>query len=127
MGKLGHGAMVMLAAGLLTTLTFAASADKPKYSIEEIMKKAHAGRNNLPAKLMSGKITDEEKTKLIEYYEELGKNKPPRGDAADWKKRTDDLVAAAKAAVNGGPAEMAKFKKAVNCTACHNLHKAADE
>ena len=58
----------------------------------------------------------------------LGQNKPAKGDAKDWEKRTTDLLATAKAAVNGGgAAEKAKYKKAANCTACHNLHKASDD
>jgi hypothetical protein len=118
--------VALLSAFVLATFGLSADDTKPKYTIEEIMKKTHQ-KPNLAKKLMMGQLTDAEKTTLIENYEELGKNKPPKGDAADWAKRTSDLLAAAKAAVNGGPEDRAAFKKAVNCTACHNLHKTSED
>ena len=93
--------------------------------IEEVMKKVH-GKTNLAKKLMMGKLSDDDKTTLIEYYEALPKNKPPKGSADDWKKRTDNLVTTAKAAISGGPAEKASFRKAVDCKSCHDAHKMED-
>ena len=108
---------------LLTTIGLnAADDEKPKYTIEEVMKKAH-GKNNLPKKLAAGTATDKEKEDLVAYYEALGKNKPPKGDAEGWKKKTDALLTAAKGAVKGDKDELAALKKAVNCKACHDVHK----
>jgi cytochrome c556 len=119
--------LALLAGAILATLAVQANDDKPKYTIREIMKKAHSGKTNLPKKLILGQINDDEKTKLIEYYEALGKNQPPKGSAEDWQKRTSKLLAAAKAAMDGGQAEKAKFRKAVDCASCHNAHKATDD
>ena len=127
MRKIGLWSGALITGVLLTALTFAAGGEKPKYTIEEIMKNAHSGKNKLYMKLQQGTANDEEKSKLIDYYEELGKNKPPKGEAGDWEKRTSALLTAAKAAANGGAAERAAYKKAVNCTACHNAHKASED
>jgi hypothetical protein len=118
--------VALLALALLATLGLGAGEEKPKYTIEEVMKKAHSGKTNLPKKLMLGQISDTEKTKLIEYYDALGKNKPPKGSEDDWKKRTGTLLTAAKAAIDGGDAEKKAFRKAVDCKSCHDLHKAED-
>ncbi|GBD35504.1 hypothetical protein HRbin36_00616 [bacterium HR36] len=100
----------------------ALSAD-PKYSIKEVMKLAHTGKPALCAKAVQGKATPEEKKQLLELYEALAANKPPRGDAKDWKERTSALVEAAKALVANDPDAIAKYKKALNCAACHQEHK----
>src|SRR5262249_27047989 len=118
--------VAFLALALLATLGLGAGEEKPKYTIEEVMKKAHSGKSNLSKKLLSGKLSDQEKTTLIDCYEALGKNKPPKGDVKDWETRTSNLLAAAKAAVDGGQAERVKYQKAVNCKACHDLHKGED-
>ena len=115
----------VLAGAMLATMVVRAEDDKPKYSIEEIMTKVH-GKTNLAKKLLMGQLSDQEKTTLIEYYEALGKNKPPKGNANDWKKRTGNLLAAAKAAVDGGQPEKAKFRKAVDCKSCHDMFKMED-
>src|SRR5437868_4522426 len=120
MRKAGPWSMAALATAMLAIVSMGAGKPEPKYSIEEVMQKAHSGKTNLAAKLGQGKLTDKEKTLLIEYYEALGQNKPPRGDAGAWEKRTGDLLAAAKLAVNGSAADKAKFKKAANCKACHD-------
>lgn len=59
----------------------------------------------------------------------LGKNKPPKGDAASWQKLTKDYadeVAKLKAAVglmNKGTADAAIAKLGASCSACHKAHK----
>jgi len=117
--------VALLAGALMTTMLVRAEDEKAKYTIEEVMKKVH-GKTNLAKKLMMGRLSDDDKTTLIEYYEALPKNKPPKGSADDWKKRTDNLVTTAKAAISGGPAEKASFRKAVDCKSCHDAHKMED-
>jgi hypothetical protein len=117
----------LVVGALFLTVFVRAGDDKPKYTIEQIMKAAHSGSKSLQKKLEKGTITDEEKGKLVEYYEELGKNKPPKGSAEDWQKRTTDVLTAAKAAVNGGAEEIAKYKKATNCKSCHDAHKSTED
>ena len=56
-------------------------------------------------------------------YEDLGKNKPPKGDEAEWKKKCEALVKAVK------DGDKDAFKTAVGCGGCHSgfkpLNKAA--
>ena len=89
--------------------------DKPKMTIKEVMK-LH-GKDKLKDTYIAGKATKEEKAKLLEAYEALGKNKPPKGDEKDWKEKTDALVKAMK------DDDVEAFKKAVNCKDCHTAHK----
>jgi cytochrome c553 len=102
-------------------------AGKPKYKIEAIMEKVHkGGETSLRNKTLAGKVSKEELAILVEYYTELGKNTPPKGDKASWKKKTDAVLAAAKK-VAANPKDEAALKaygKATNCTACHEVHKA---
>jgi hypothetical protein len=100
--------------------------NKPMDTISQIMKKVHGRESNLAKKLLLGQITDPEKVKLIEYYEALGKATPPKGTAEDWQKRTSKLLAAAKAALNGGQPEKVQFRQAVDCKSCHDAHKTTD-
>jgi hypothetical protein len=100
--------------------------DAPKYTIKEVMTKAHGKKNNLVKKLAQGTATDEDKRNLIEYYEALTKNEPPRGELKDWKERTEELLAAARVAVKGDKNDFPRLRKAVDCDACHNVHKPSD-
>ena len=111
-----------LVAGLYV---FGAADDaKPKYDISEIMEKAHkGGKKSLMTQVVSGKASDEQKKELLEYYEELAKNKPEKGDIKDWQKRTNSLVKAAKDVVNGKQGATQELQKAANCKGCHQAHK----
>ena len=95
-----------------------AQETKAKYTIKEVMKNAHA-KGKLRDKVTSGMASDEEKKQLVEYYEALAANKPPKGDEASWKEKTAALLAAAKAAAAGDVEKL----KAVNCAECHKAHK----
>jgi hypothetical protein len=104
-----------------------ADDNKPDHPIAQIMKAAHGGETNLARKLILGQISKQEKKKLIEYYEALEKTTPRRGSTADWQQRTSTLLAAAKAALDGCQQEKIKYRKAVDCTSCHDAHKATDD
>lgn len=103
--------------------TLALSADEEEVTIKDVMKKAHGGKPSLKDKVQTGKASDDEKKMLLELYTALSKNKPPKGDEEDFKKRTEDLVAAAKAATEGKKNATQLLAKATNCAACHKLHK----
>jgi hypothetical protein len=114
-------ALVAAVAGLGV---FAGAADVK--DIETIMDKAHKMSGDTPSLLktvVTGKASKEEKEELLALYIDLSKNKPPKGDEADWKKRTDGMVAAAKDVVAGKPDATKALAKAVNCKGCHQLHK----
>jgi hypothetical protein len=117
--------MAVLTMGLVAGLGVFQAADdaKPKYSIEDVMKKGMKGKPSLCAKVAQGKAGKEDQQKLLEMFQDLGKNKPPKGDEGDWKKRTNALVSAAKDVVEGKAGAGKALQKAANCKACHELHK----
>jgi hypothetical protein len=102
---------------------FGAADEAPKYDIETIMKKAHDKSSGIYQKAVANKASDAEKKELVELYTELGKNKPPKGDAKSWKDKTTALVSAAKEVADGKDAGVADLKKAANCMSCHRAHK----
>lgn len=97
--------------------------DKPKYTIEEVMKTLHKGEDSLGNKVSRGKGTKEDFDKLVEYYRSLPLNLPPQGDLESWKAKTTALLDAAKALQTGQEGALAKYNKAVNCKACHSIHR----
>jgi hypothetical protein len=60
---------------------------------------------------------------LVDYYESLPLNKPPKGDAKEWKTKTEEIVKLAKAIQKGDKDAGAKLKAALNCAACHKIFK----
>jgi hypothetical protein len=81
------------------------------------MKKAHTGKPSLLAKVTGGTANAEEKKELVALYTDLAANKCPKGDAKDWKERTQAILKAAK------DDDAKALKKATNCQACHSEHK----
>jgi len=102
---------------------FLTAADKPKYTIEEIMEQAHDEDNGLYKKVLEDKASKEEKAKLLELYTILGQNKPKKGDVKSWKEKTAAMIDAAKDLVADKKDAKDRLMKAVNCIACHKLHK----
>jgi hypothetical protein len=120
-----HFVLATLTLGLLGGLAAYQAADneKPKNSIEEVMEKAHKGKESLYKKVITGKASADQKKELLGLYEDLAKNKPEKGSQADWKKRTTAIVSAAKEVVDDKPDATAKLRKAVNCKGCHDQHR----
>jgi|LakMenE01Jun11ns_1017448.scaffolds.fasta_scaffold9876933_2 hypothetical protein len=111
---------------LIAALAMPAFADDKPSVIKDVMKAAHKapkGETELCKKVIGGTATDAEKQQLIACYKKLIGTEAPKGDAADWKKRTEALLASAEGAVKGGPDAIAKYKEAVSCKACHTEHK----
>ncbi len=109
-------------AALFLTAGYAGAEDaKPKYTIKEVMKLAH--KEKLLNKVTDGKGTTDDKKKILELYEEMAKNKPPKGDADSWKKLNDAIIAAAKDVVDGKDGSIDALKKATKCGDCHSAHK----
>jgi hypothetical protein len=106
---------------------YRAADDKPAHDIEEIMGMAHqkpkGGKVSLFEKVAKGESSQQDKEKLLQLYKELSQNKPPKGSADDWKKRTDAMVSAAQEVVEGKEGAAMHLKKAVVCKACHDLHR----
>lgn len=124
----GIAIAVISIATTVTVLNAAEPASSKKFKdIEDVMKFAHKGKDSIAAHVRDGKGTDEEFETLLRCYEFLATQKPPRGDMADWKVRTTGLVEAAKALQAHKPGAVARYKKAVDCKACHDLHKPKDD
>lgn len=119
--------LIALVTGSLMMVCFvslpvvAEDEDAPKYKIKDVMKKAMKGP--LLKKVAGGEASDDEKKQLHEMLVALGKNSPPKGEADSWKKLTDALAKAGKAAVDGAEGAGDELKKASNCKACHSKHK----
>lgn len=120
MRKLLVALVVLGGLAFVVNLTSRGADDKP-VAIKEVMKTCMKG--GLCAKVASGKATAEEKKKLVALFEDLHKNKPPKGDEESWNKFTTALVDAAKAANEGKEGAGDALKKAANCMGCHSAHK----
>jgi hypothetical protein len=95
-------------------------------SIEDIMKKYHKapkGTDPTCKKAGEGKASKDELAKLVQAYTDMAAAKPPKGDDASWKEKTAALLSAAKDLQAGKSEAAAKYKSAVNCKACHSVHK----
>src|SRR5438093_6247103 len=119
MRKLLVACVIVALAGAVVALTGTAQ-EKAKYTTKEVMQKAHKG--GLMKKVSEGKATADEKKQLLEFYEALAANKPPRGEEADWKTRTSAIVAAARLAAEGDEAGAKKLTEVVGtkCMDCHS-------
>lgn len=115
--------LVATAAAVLVLSGCATGGKKPSMAIEEIMESGFKGKESLCAKLTQGQTSDEENLRMVKLTKELSLNKPPKGDLASWTEKTSALHAAAKDVAAKKPGAVDAFKNAVNCKACHSVHK----
>jgi hypothetical protein len=126
MGRLMAVLAVSLSIGCACALLAAEKKKEekiPKRTIKEVMALAHKPPVNLLRKVAQGKASKKEKEELVKLYKALAPNKPPRGEKADWDKRTAALTAAAEGAVRGEKDAGKKLTKVGDCMACHKAHK----
>jgi hypothetical protein len=112
-----------LCGGVALNAVFAADAAKPKYTIKEIMKQAHEGKTSLSKRVSDGMGTKADFAKLLDYYKAMALQSPPKGDAESWKTKTAALVTATEGLVAGKDDALTAYKTAVDCKACHTLHR----
>jgi cytochrome c556 len=117
-----------------STTVAAQKADKIP-DIKTIMQEGHKGTDAFIARIgkeaKAGKWDDaqEHAKALAVFGTALGKNKPPMGDEASWKKLTSQYEANTKAVLAAtekkDAAGTAKSLKAItgSCGACHKGHK----
>jgi hypothetical protein len=94
--------------------------------IKDVMKKYHKatkGSENASQKAQKGEASAQEIKDLIAGYKAMCEAKPPEGDAASWKDKTTKLLATAQALEKKEADAVSKYKEAVNCKACHSVHK----
>jgi hypothetical protein len=120
------GLMMAFALTLAISTETSVAQDKkePKFTIKDVMKLAH-GKEGLLGKVVNGEAEKQDKEELLQLYTALSQNKPPKGEAASWKAKTDPMVAAAKDVVAGKDEGIGALKKAVNCKGCHSVHRKA--
>lgn len=107
--------------GILGGSIQAFDKDSDHETIEMVMKKGMKG--GLAKKVAGGEATDAEKAELLKMLQAMAKTKAEKGDAESWKKKTTALVVAAQAAVDGKENAGVLLTAAMNCKACHSVHK----
>lgn len=123
MRRLALLSLICFAASVtLTALAedYVAEAD---ITIKDVMNQAHKKPQELLKKVATGKATDAEQAELLKLYKALAASTPSKGELSDWKERTDAMVSAAQAAIDGEPDAGTRLTKAANCAACHSAHK----
>jgi hypothetical protein len=115
------GAALVLSVAILGVTK--ADDKKEEWTIKKIMKFAHTKDEGKLFEAKSGKISDEDKKTLVEAYIALGKLKPSKGDADQWKKLTDPIAAAAKEYGEGKDEKAVKLSKTLQCKTCHEMFR----
>lgn len=109
---------ICTALAFATTLSLAA-----ELKIKDVMKEAMKGDKSLFKTVSLQQGTDEDAKKLLEYVKSLPSQKPPKGDEASWKEKTEKLIVATEDFVAKKPNAQLALQKAGNCKACHADHK----
>lgn len=121
--------LAAVAVGLVGVNSAAEKPDKedPKpATIKDVMKKCHSapkGEDPLCKKFLTGKASEAEIKTILTCYESLPKNKAPKGEEDSWKEKSTALLKAAKDLAEKKEGAADAYKKAVNCAACHEVHK----
>jgi len=130
MKRYGRFGLIVLAGvvGIATGTSLLAAdkaASEPKYGVDEVMKKLHKPKNdNVFSRVVAGKGSPDDKKLIVEYYESMVLVKPEKGDAAEWKKLTGGVLAAAKAvAAHDDAKSQSALKTATNCKTCHDAFR----
>jgi hypothetical protein len=112
--------------GVLATSDFAADAKSP---IKEAMQKYHKAPSKdvdpVCKKVQTGAATKDEIKGMVASYVAMSKAAPPQGDAKSWADKCAALLAAAQGIEKGDAGAVDKYKAAVNCKACHDVHRPA--
>lgn len=124
----------IVAAMAVASLTLTAFADhheegdkKNPKDTHDVMEWGHKGKDSIAARVKDGKGTAEEIDLLVVYYNVMAKSKPPEGDMDSWKTKTQALVKTINNVKAKKPNAVAEYKEALNCKACHKLHKPKDD
>ena len=89
----------------------------------QVMGAAFRGNASLVSKVTGASATDAEKKAFLDIAKAFALAKAPKGEAADWSKRTGAILTAAQDLVDGKPDAAAALKTATNCKACHDLYR----
>jgi hypothetical protein len=90
------------------------------------MKKFHKapdGVDTVCKKVSSNEASPQELADILKSYEAMASVTPPRGVKSSWDEKCQALISAIKKIQAGDSSGVSAYKKAVNCKACHTLHK----
>lgn len=125
------GITAALLISLALNTSTAAEKDKgkgrAKNPIEQAMEKYHKapkGQDPVCKKASTGTASKEELAGMVKAYTAMCAAKPPQGDATSWKEKTGALLKAAQDLQAGKAGAVDAYKAAVNCKACHSVHRA---
>ena len=107
----------------LLALAGCATSSKASKTIEQVMEEGFEGKESLCAKVSKGEGSAKDLETMVGLTYQLTLNTPPKGDLQSWTEKTTALHAAAKALAAGNPGAADQWKSAVNCKACHSVHK----
>lgn len=108
----------------LLALTVAAATASADDLIKNAMKKNFKPEDAISKKASKGEASDAELAELLKCVEAIAAAKPPQGAATSWEAKTGALVAAVKKVQAKDASGASELKKALNCKACHDVHKA---
>ena len=114
-------AAIAILGSVAFSLALAADEATPKYTIKEVMKKAH--KDGLLKKVAGGQGTKADAEELLDLYKALGPNKPPKGDPESWKAKTVALVEAAQEVVERQSSARTSGWRKPPTAECHKAHK----
>jgi hypothetical protein len=114
----------LLAVSLVLLSASSRAEEKAEFTIKDVMVKAHDAKDGLLKKILRGGGSEDDKKLLLDLYVSLWAAKPPKGDDVSWQKRSGDLIASAANLLLGNEGALDELKTAVNCKACHDVHKA---
>ena len=106
---------------LLATSMMASAADSV---ISKAMKDYHKGETATCKKVSGGTATPAELADILKSYQAMSGAKPPKGTAASWTEKCKALITAVQKIQAKDASGASDYKKAVNCKACHDVHKA---
>ncbi len=105
------------------SFTVAGEDDNP---IKQAMKFAHwapKGEKKLNEKIVDGTAQEGDIKRALELYKAMDDAKPPKGEQAAFKEKTDKLIAATEEVLAKKPDAVEHYKEAVDCKACHSEHR----
>jgi len=99
------------------------SNTKPAMTTEAIMEEGFKGKTSLAARLGENTASEADKMRMVYLTQQLALNQPTKGDKASWQEKTARLNRAAVALADKLPDSIEAWRAAVDCKACHSVHK----
>ena len=120
----------MVIVATLVGCTCCGLSGKPTKSVEEVMEAGFKGKDpalkgadTVAGRIRAGTASEADLQLMVDLTRQLARNKPPKGELASWTTKTLALQSAAKDLAAHKPGALDAWKDAVNCKACHSVHK----